>query len=133
MEKPQQFVRTGVQNEANVYADVYRLLIGGMVISNVLFGGGIALALFRLKFVPLTTQWIKEQYQWPTLVHGLASGQPVPWMLLATVILILTPMARVVVSIAAFATDRDYKYVVITSVVMLVMGITIILGLLGLE
>jgi uncharacterized membrane protein len=54
-------------------------------------------------------------------------------MLVATVLLILTPVARVVVSIAAFAADRDYKFVVITSIVMFVMLLTVILGLLGLQ
>ncbi len=119
--------------EANVYADVYRLLIGGMILSNVLFAAGILLALLHPRFVPLTGQWIKAQYQWPILSRGLASGDPISLMLLATVLLILTPVARVVVSIAAFAADRDYKYVVITSVVMFVMLLTVTLGLLGLQ
>jgi uncharacterized membrane protein len=37
------------------------------------------------------------------------------------------------VSIAAFASDKDYKYVVVTSAVMLVMLATIGLGFLGLQ
>lgn len=133
MMQPEQLSRDGIENEANVYADVYRLLIGGMILSNVLFSIGIALALLHPRYVPLTAPWIKTQYQWAIFTHGLGSGEPIPWMLLATVLLILTPVARVIVSIAAFATDHDYKYVVITSVVMLVMLLTVILGLLGLE
>ena len=121
------------RREANVYADVYRLLIGGMIDSNVLFAAGILLALLHPRFIPLTTQWIRVQYQWATLSRGLASGDPISLMLLATVLLVLTPVARVVVSIAAFAADRDYKYVVITSIVMFVMLLTVILGLLGLQ
>ena len=131
--QPEQLSQDGIENEANVYADVYRLLIGGMILSNVLFSIGILLALLHPRYVPLTAQGIKTEYQWATLTHGLGSGEPIPWMLLATVLLILTPVARVIVSIAAFATDRDYKFVVITSVVMLVMVATVILGLLGLE
>jgi uncharacterized membrane protein len=123
----------GIQAEANVYADVYRLLIGGMILSNVLFASGIILALLHPRFVPLTSQWIKAQYSWSILRRGLASGDPISLMLVATVLLILTPVARVVVSIAAFAADRDYKFVVITSIVMFVMLLTVILGLLGLQ
>ena len=119
--------------EANVYADVYRLLIGGMILSNVLFAAGIILAMLHPRFVPLTAQWIKTQYQWTILSRGLASGDPISMMLLATALLILTPIARVVVSIVAFAADRDYKFVVITSVVMFVMLLTLALGLLGLQ
>ena len=51
-------------------------------------------------------------------------------MLLASVLLILTP---VIVSIAAFATDHDYKFVVITSVVIVVTVLTVTPGLLGLK
>jgi uncharacterized membrane protein len=121
------------RSEANVYADVYRLLIGGMILSNVLFAAGILLALLHPQFIPLSSQWIKARYQWGTLTRGLASGDPISLMLLATVLLILTPIARVVVSIAAFAADRDYKFVVITSIVMFVMLLTLTLGLLGLQ
>jgi uncharacterized membrane protein len=133
MVQPEQLPKEGIQNEANVYAGVYRLLIGGMILSNVLFAAGIALALLHPRYVPLTAQWIKLQYQWATFTHGLSSGEPISLMLLATALLILTPVARVIVSIAAFAADHDYKFVVITSVVMLVMVLTVILGLLGLQ
>ncbi|HVO60163.1 MAG TPA: DUF1634 domain-containing protein [Terriglobales bacterium] len=122
-----------IQTEANVYSDVYRLLIGGMILSNVLFAAGILLALLHPRYLPLTPEWVKAQYQWRTLKHGLATGNPISLMLLATALLILTPVARVIVSIAAFAADRDYKFVVITSVVMLVMLLTVTLGLLGLQ
>ncbi|HEX6502202.1 MAG TPA: DUF1634 domain-containing protein [Terriglobales bacterium] len=121
------------QNEANVYADVYRLLIGGMILSNLLFAAGIVLALLHPRFVPLTAQWVKTHSQWSNVLHGLAAGDPISLMLLATVLLILTPIARVIVSIAAFAADRDYKFVVITSIVMLVMLLTVTLGLMGLQ
>lgn len=129
----EQLSKDGIENEANVYADVYRLLIGGMILSNILFAVGIRLALLHPRYLPLTAPWIKTQYQWAIFTHGLSSGEPIPWMLLATVLLILTPVARVIVSIAAFATDHDYKFVVITSIVMLVILLTITLGLLGLE
>ena len=131
--RPDEIKTSGMRDEANVYADVYRLLIGGMILSNVLFAAGMILALLRPKFVPLTSQWIRAQYHWSTLIRGLASGEPVPLLLLATLLLILTPLARVIVSIAAFASDRDYKYVVVTSAVMLVLLATIGLGFLGLQ
>jgi uncharacterized membrane protein len=122
-----------IETEANVYSDVYRLLIGGMILSNVLFAAGILLALLHPRYLPLTAEWVKAQYHWPALQHGLATGNPISLMLLATALLILTPVARVIVSIAAFAADRDHKFVVVTSVVMLVMLLTVTLGLLGLQ
>ena len=49
------------------------------------------------------------------------------------VLLILTPIARVIISVYAFAVDRDYKYVAVTSAVLFVMALTVVLGLFGLK
>ncbi len=124
---------TSTQVEANVYSEVYRLLIFGMVVSNVLYAAGILLAFLHPRYIPVSPEWIRSQYQFQKVVQGVISGDPLSLMLLATALLILTPVARVVVSIAAFWADRDYKYVIVTSTVLLVMGVTVILGLLGLQ
>ena len=118
--------------EENVYVDVYRLLIAGMIVSSILFALGIVLALLHPQYIPLSTRWVRSQYHVTTVVHGIMHGDPTAILLVATVLLILTPVARVVVSIVAFLVDRDYKFVVVTSIVFLVMVITVILGELGL-
>lgn len=119
--------------EQNVYVDVYRLLIAGMIVSSILFALGIVLALLHPQYIPLSTRWVRSQYHVTTVVHGIVHGDPSAILLVATVLLILTPVARVVVSIVAFLVDRDYKFVVVTSIVFLVMVITVILGELGLK
>lgn len=126
-------VKTSMETETNVYADVYRLLIFGMVVSNALFATGIVLAFLHPVTVPLTAEWVRSQYQVRKVLHGLASRDPVAFMLVATTLLILTPVARVVVSIAAFLSDKDYKFVVVTSIVLLVMAVTVVLGWFGLQ
>lgn len=119
--------------EENVYTDVYRMLIAGMIVSSVLFAIGIILAMLHPQYVPLTSRWVRSEYHAGLVVHGLLHGDPSAIMLVATVLLILTPVARVVVSIVAFLIDRDYKFVAVTSFVFLVMIITVILGELGLK
>ncbi len=119
--------------ESNVYADVYRVLVGGMLVSTALFIFGIVRALLHPEFVPLTPEWIKQQYHWSVIVQGLKSLDPTVIMLIATVLLILTPVARVLISIYAFAVDGDRKYVAVTSIVFLVMALTVVLGLFGLK
>jgi uncharacterized membrane protein len=121
------------ETEENVYIDVYRLLIAGMIISSILFALGIVLALLHPQYIPLSTRWVRSQYHVSTVVRGIMHGDPTAILLMATVLLILTPVARVVVSIVAFLVDRDYKFVVVTSIVFLVMVITVILGELGLK
>lgn len=119
--------------ELNVYADVYKVLLGGMIVSTALFVVAIVRALARPEFVPLTPEWIKLHYHWAAIGQGIRSFDPTVIMLIATVILILTPIARVVVSIYAFAMDGDRKFVMVTLMVLAVIVVTVVLGLFGLK
>jgi uncharacterized membrane protein len=119
--------------EENVYAGVYHALLIGMYISTTLFAIAIARALLHPEFVPLTPEWIRDHYRWAILRRGLATLDPTAWMLVATAVLILTPVARVLVSIYAFAVDHDTRYVIVTSIVFLIMILTVVLGLHGLR
>lgn len=122
-----------VLDEDNVYADVYRVLLAGMYVTTALFSIGLVLALLHPSMVPLDPAWVSSHYQWGSVVSGLAHGDPASYMLTATFMLILTPVARVVVSIYAFAVDRDYKYAAITGIVLLIMILTVVLSRLGLR
>jgi uncharacterized membrane protein len=117
----------------NVYADVYRVLLAGMVVSTLLFAVGVILALLHPTYVSLSPAWVRQQYHWQTFIHGLATANPGTFMMLATVLLILTPVSRVLVSIYVFYVDHDRKYVIVTSIVFLVMVLTVILSHLGLK
>ncbi|MGA8618432.1 MAG: DUF1634 domain-containing protein [Candidatus Sulfotelmatobacter sp.] len=119
--------------ELSVYADVYKVLLGGMLLSTGLFVIGIVRALLRPQFVPLTTDWIKQHYHWRIIVQGIRSFDPTVIMMIATVLLILTPVVRVIVSMYAFAVDGDRKFVAVTFIVLLVIGVTVVLGLFGLK
>jgi uncharacterized membrane protein len=119
--------------ELNVYADVYKVLLGGMILSTALFVIAIVRALLRPEFMPLTPEWIKQHYHWAAIAEGLRTFDPTVIMLIATVLLILTPIARVVVSIYAFAVDHDRKFVMVTLVVLVVIILTLVLGLFGLK
>ncbi len=119
--------------ELNVYAGVYKVLLAGMLLSTALFLAAIVKALLRPQSYPLTPEWVRQQYRWPVIVHGIRSFDPPVIMLIATVLLILTPITRVVVSIYAFAADHDHKFVVITFVVLLVIVLTVVLAMFGLQ
>lgn len=119
--------------EQNVYAGVYHMLIAGMILSNILFVIGIVLALIHPQYFPLTARWVRSQYHASLVLHGILHGQPTSYFLLGTLLLILTPVARVIVSIYAFSVDHDRKYVAVTGAVFLIMIITVILGLFGLH
>jgi uncharacterized membrane protein len=119
--------------ERKVSAGVYYVLLAGMYVSTTLYIVGIVLELLRPTFVPLTPDYIKQYYHWTAVVHGLARLDPMAIMLVATALLILTPVVRVLVSIYAFATEGDRKFVAVTSIVFAIIVATAILGLLGLR
>jgi len=120
-----------MSEEQNVYAGVYYMLIAGMIVSNVLFVIGIILALLHPQYFPLSSSWVREQYHASLIFDGLIHGRPTSYFLLGTLLLILTPVARVIVSIYAFWIDGDRKYVAVTLSVFIIMVLTVILGLLG--
>jgi len=120
-----------MSEQQNVYAGVYYMLIAGMIVSNVLFVIGIILALLHPQYFPLSSSWVREQYHASLIFDGLIHGRPTSYFLLGTLLLILTPVARVIVSIYAFWIDGDRKYVAVTLTVFIIMVLTVILGLLG--
>ena len=122
-----------MKTQQNVYAGVHRVLWLGMVASTGLYAVGIAAALRRRERIPLDSAWIREHYHLDRVVHGFVTMEPTSIMLVATVLLILTPVARVFVSIGAFARDRDWKFVLVTSIVAVVMAATLVLAHFGLR
>lgn len=52
------------------------------------------------------------------LLHGLVTFSPFSWIELGVIVLIATPVARVLVSVFLFAAERDRLYVLITAVVL---------------
>jgi uncharacterized membrane protein len=113
---------------ANVYAVVYEVLLGGMYVSTTLYIIGTLLALFQHVRVPLTVAWVKHQMEWHVFWHGLTHFHADAILLLATVVLILTPVSRVILSIYAFWVDHDRRYVGVTSIVFGVIVLTVILS-----
>ena len=121
------------EREKNVYAGVYRVLLWGMIVSSILFVAGVVAALMHPRYIPLKSSWIRQHYDWAVLIRGIRTLDPTIILMLATIILILPPVTRVLISIYAFFVDRDREYVVVTSAVLLVIILTILLGSLGLQ
>ncbi|MGA2545994.1 MAG: DUF1634 domain-containing protein [Rectinemataceae bacterium] len=62
------------------------------------------------------------------LLSGLLALDPASVIALGLVVLIATPIARVSVSIVAFALERDWRYVAVTALVLTILIAGIILG-----
>lgn len=119
--------------EAKIYHGVYDVLLVGMISSSALYALGIVLALIHPHTIELTRDYILRNYKLPIMLSGLVHLRPGAIFFLATALLILTPVARVVISIFAFYSERNMKFVVVTGIVFLVIVATVILGRLGLQ
>lgn len=59
---------------------------------------------------------------------GLAQGDAQSVIVLGLLVLLMTPVMRVAISIIAFALEYDWRYVVITSIVLFVLLLSFFLG-----
>jgi uncharacterized membrane protein len=59
---------------------------------------------------------------------SLGHGDPLAILALGLIVLLLTPVARVLISIFAFARERDWLYVGITTLVLLILLLSFLLG-----
>ena len=118
------FSDSAVQNRGELpYVSVYKALIAGMVLSNALFVVGLLLAI--VLDVPIGSM-LGEPHG-PYLRRDAQVLSPVTILEAATITLILTPIARVTVSLAAFLIDRDYKFAVMAAIVLTTITVTILL------
>ena len=83
----------------------------------------------------LTRYTSDAQGRFPTtpaeVIAGLAQFKPYAIIALGLLLLILTPIIRVAASIVIFLLERDYAYVAITAIVLLILIISFLLGKAG--
>lgn len=110
----------------NLNRDMYRVLMGGMILSSTLYVLGLILFLTQNQN-PLQTSLPNYQNA-QEFAHGLVTFRSAAVLTLATMVLIATPITRVVISIVAFASNRNFKYVAVTVTVLLILITSILLG-----
>ncbi|MGH7119896.1 MAG: TSUP family transporter [Acetobacteraceae bacterium] len=95
------------------------VLRGGVLLSVAVILGGV-IYLYALTFTDnLHSTTYPDTLR--ALFSGLTRGNPLSIIVLGLMILLATPVARVAVSIVAFAIEEDRTYVVITSLVLLIL------------
>jgi uncharacterized membrane protein len=108
------------------------ILIAGLVVSTVLviYGGAMYLAKFGNSQPHYHT--FRAESSNLNSVKGITgllhSGNPQGIMQTGLLILMLTPVARVLFALLAFAHERDYTYVIVAGIVLAVLCFSIISG-----
>jgi uncharacterized membrane protein len=105
---------------------MYDVLVGGMILSSITYLVGILQFLIQSQN-PLQAAIVHYQSV-SEFVTGLLAVRSAAVLTLATVFLIATPIVRVFISILVFAFNRNFKYVAITGVVLLILITSIVLG-----
>lgn len=54
--------------------------------------------------------------------------RPTPWLDLGILVLMFTPIIRVVAALVVYARERDWRYVVVSLIVLTVLGLSMALG-----
>jgi uncharacterized membrane protein len=112
-------------NEERVDRTIGVLLRAGVVIAAVIVT--LAVAWYHTQVTPDAHAYRvfrgePAELSSPTaVVNAALHGHPAAWIQLGLLVLIATPVVRVGYSIAAFALQRDWTYVVITIIVLAVL------------
>jgi uncharacterized membrane protein len=101
---------------------IHKLLVVGLVISVALILFGLFLDLTLHREIPTSIPHLAEIF---TRVTAL---RPSGFLSLGLLVLIITPVVRVLGSFLAFVYERDWRYAAITFVVLVVVTLSIVLG-----
>jgi uncharacterized membrane protein len=118
--------RTALVHQAELV--ISYVLLGGVLLSAAIILAGVVV--FYYEYYTASGRAISTAF--PHSLAGvfadLARGNPLAIILLGLLVLLATPFARVAVSIVAFALERDWRYVVITSLVLIILVVSFVLG-----
>jgi uncharacterized membrane protein len=118
-----------VNRLVNLNKSMYDVLMGGMILSSVTYVVGIVLFLYQNQ-TPLQASVVHYQSV-AEFAKALLAVRSAAVLTLATVFLIATPITRVLISIFVFAFNRNPKYVAVTTIVLLILIGSILLGYFG--
>ncbi len=101
---------------------VHRMLILGLILSTVVLFAGLALSAIYHRPLPTKVSGFRE------MLEGLKTGSPPSILSLGILLLIATPVFRVVGSLVEFLIKRDWRYALITFSVLVILAASVFVG-----
>jgi uncharacterized membrane protein len=101
---------------------VHSVLIVGVALATALMLSGLGLDLFLNRELPTTVPDVSE------VISRVLVLRPSGFFALGLLVLIATPILRVIGSILAFAYEQDWRFVFITVVVLMVVVVSMVIG-----
>ncbi len=100
---------------------IYHILRGGVLLS-------VAVLLFGFVLVGIQNSVLPNRSVPPrSLIPQLVQFTPAGYLSLGVLVLIFTPVARVLLSLLSFAEDRDRTYVLMTGIVLMNLLVSVFL------
>ena len=118
----------GLQRDYQMDRIISFVLRGGVLLSAGLLILGALLYFARVVGGGAPASPLTFPHSLGDVISGLGSGDPLAILALGLIVLLLTPVARVAISIFAFARERDWLYVGITTLVLLILLVSFLLG-----
>lgn len=112
----------GQRNRRNLNEIVHSVLIVGLVTCVTLLMVGLILGFVEQRPIPDTTIPLGEAIRRALILR------PSGFLSLGLLVLMLTPLLRVIGSMLVFIYERDWRFVGITALVLIVMTISILIG-----
>jgi uncharacterized membrane protein len=119
---------TGLQRDYQMDRIISVVLRGGVLLSAGLLILGALLYFVRVLWGGAPANPRSFPHTLGDVFYGLGHGDPWAILALGLIVLLLTPVARVFISIFAFARERDWLYVGITTLVLLILLVSFLLG-----
>ena len=110
------------REQRDLNAVVHGVLMVGLAISTALMLAGIGLDLFLQRDLPAVVPDLGE------VLARVAALRPSGFLALGLLVLIATPILRVIGSIGAFVYERDWRFAGITTLVLGVLIVSLVLG-----
>lgn len=123
------FLPNAAEQVSQESARLFKALLGGAILSSAIYAVAILRELRTPRLVPLAPEWSRQYYNALNLRHGLLTGDPAALMLVATFMMTLTPVVRVLASVCGYRRLNDRKMVVVCGTVLGVMLLSLALGL----
>lgn len=100
---------------------VHMVLRAGMVLS-------ISVLVFGLLLYVLSPGGVEEDLPLDKIAEGLLEGNPIAFLDLGIVLLILTPLSRVLTAAVVFVVDREPRFVAVSLIVITAIALAIAVG-----
>ncbi len=101
---------------------VHRTLVAGLILSAAMLFAGLAMSAFRQQPVPHTVSGFVES------LRGLPAARPESFLSLGILMLIGTPVLRILGSLAEFISNRDWLYTCVTFLVLVFLAAGLFTG-----